>query len=34
MEAALEKYESQLARVLKLDLKVGGLSELEQAIAK
>ena len=34
MEAALEKYETQLARVLKLDLKVGGLSELEQAIAK
>jgi hypothetical protein len=34
MNAALEKYETQLARVLNLDLKVGGLSELDQAIAK
>jgi hypothetical protein len=34
MEAALEKYETQLARVRQLELKVGGLSELDQAIAK
>jgi hypothetical protein len=34
MEAALKKYQTELARVLKLKLKVGGLSELEQAIAK
>jgi hypothetical protein len=34
MNAALAKYETQLARVLNLDLKVGGLSELDQAIAK
>jgi hypothetical protein len=34
MNAALEKYETQLVRVLELKLKVGGLSELEQAIAK
>jgi hypothetical protein len=34
MNAALEKYESQLARVLELKLKVGGLSELDEAIAQ
>jgi hypothetical protein len=34
LHAALEKYESQLARVLKLELKVGGLSDLEEAIAE
>jgi hypothetical protein len=34
MDAALEKYEKELARVLNLKLKVGGLSELDQAIAK
>jgi hypothetical protein len=34
MEAALAKYEKELTRVLTLKLKVGGLSELDQAIAK
>jgi hypothetical protein len=34
MEVALAKYETELARVLELDLKVGGLSELDQAISK
>jgi hypothetical protein len=34
MEAALKKYESELTRVLSLELKIGGLSELDQAIAK
>ncbi len=34
MNRALEKYETELARVRKLDLKVGGLSELEEAIAE
>lgn len=34
MNRALEKYQTELARVQKLDLKVGGLSELEEAIAE
>lgn len=34
MNRALEKYETELARVRKLDLNVGGLSELEEAIAE
>jgi hypothetical protein len=34
MKAALEKYQTQLARVRKLELKAGGLSHLESAIAE
>ncbi|MEX2141845.1 MAG: hypothetical protein WD894_21445 [Pirellulales bacterium] len=34
MQGALERYQTELARVRKLDLKVGGLSELEEAIAE
>ena len=34
MEAALKKYETELARIRMLELKVGGLSELDQAIAR
>ena len=34
MQEALEKYETQLTRVRGLHLKVGGLSELDQAVAK
>jgi hypothetical protein len=34
MKAALDKYESQLTRVLGLNLSSGGLSELDEAIAE
>jgi hypothetical protein len=34
MNRALEKYQTELVRVRELDLKVGGLSELEEAIAE
>ena len=34
MKAALAKYQTQLARVRKLELKAGGLSHLESAIAE
>jgi hypothetical protein len=32
--AALERYQTELARVRDLDLQVGGLSELEEAVVK
>ena len=34
MKAALAKYQTQLARVRKLELKAGGLSHLESAISE
>ena len=34
MNRALERYQTELARVRELDLNVGGLSELEEAIAE
>ncbi len=34
LNSALEKYQTELARVRELRLKVGGLSELDEAIAE
>jgi hypothetical protein len=34
MQRALDRYQTELARVRMLDLNVGGLSELEEAIAE
>jgi hypothetical protein len=34
MQGALERFQTELARVRKLDLKVGGLSELDEAVAE
>lgn len=34
LEAALQRYQTQLARVVELKLNVGGLSELQEAVAE